>query len=75
VVCIYIGKQKVVWILKLKENGWEAAASALRRLESPKILPKLPINFFSNPGHPMHLLVTNSPRVPLKINNKILFIF
>jgi hypothetical protein len=30
VVNIYIGKQKVVWILKLRENGWEAAASALR---------------------------------------------
>jgi hypothetical protein len=27
---IYIGKQKVVWIFKLRENGWEAAASALR---------------------------------------------
>jgi hypothetical protein len=24
-----IRKQKVVWILKLRENGWEAAASAL----------------------------------------------
>jgi hypothetical protein len=31
VVNIYIGKQKVVWILKLRENGWEAAASALRQ--------------------------------------------
>jgi hypothetical protein len=30
VVYIYIGKQKVVWILKLRENGWEAAVSALR---------------------------------------------
>jgi hypothetical protein len=30
VVHIYIGKQKVVWILKLRKNGWEAAASALR---------------------------------------------
>jgi hypothetical protein len=29
VVYIYIGKQKVVWIPKLRENGWEAAASAL----------------------------------------------
>jgi hypothetical protein len=29
VVNFYIGKQKVVWILKLRENGWEAAASAL----------------------------------------------
>jgi hypothetical protein len=29
VVNIYIGKQKVVWILKLRENDWEAAASAL----------------------------------------------
>jgi hypothetical protein len=29
VVFICIGKQKVVWILKLRENGWEAAASAL----------------------------------------------
>jgi hypothetical protein len=29
VVYIYIGKQKVVWILKLRKNGWEAAASAL----------------------------------------------
>ena len=26
---ICIGKQKVVWIPKLRENGWEAAASAL----------------------------------------------
>jgi hypothetical protein len=30
VVNFYIGKQKVVWILKLRENGWETAASALR---------------------------------------------
>jgi hypothetical protein len=30
VVNICIGKQKVVWILKLRENGWEAATSALR---------------------------------------------
>jgi hypothetical protein len=30
VVNFYIGKQKVVWILKLRENGWEAVASALR---------------------------------------------
>jgi hypothetical protein len=30
VVYICIGKQKVVWIPKLRENGWEAAASALR---------------------------------------------
>jgi hypothetical protein len=29
VVYFCIGKQKVVWILKLRENGWEAAASAL----------------------------------------------
>jgi hypothetical protein len=29
VVYICIGKQKVVRILKLRENGWEAAASAL----------------------------------------------
>jgi hypothetical protein len=29
VVYFCIGKQKVVWIPKLKENGWEAAASAL----------------------------------------------
>jgi hypothetical protein len=29
VVCIYIGKQKVVRILKLRENGWKVAASAL----------------------------------------------
>jgi hypothetical protein len=29
VVYICIGKQKVVWIPKLRENGWEAAASAL----------------------------------------------
>jgi hypothetical protein len=29
VVNFYIGKQKVVWILKLRENGWEAAASTL----------------------------------------------
>jgi hypothetical protein len=28
-VYFYIGKQKVVWILKLRKNGWEAAASAL----------------------------------------------
>jgi hypothetical protein len=28
VVNFYIGKQKVVWILKLKENGWEAAAAS-----------------------------------------------
>jgi hypothetical protein len=33
VVYFCIGKQKVVWILKLRENGWEAAASALRRDE------------------------------------------
>jgi hypothetical protein len=32
VVNFYIGKQKVVWILKLRENGWEAAASALSSL-------------------------------------------
>jgi hypothetical protein len=31
VVNFYIGKQKVVWILKLRENGWEAAASAQGR--------------------------------------------
>jgi hypothetical protein len=31
VVNIYIGKQKVVWILKLRENGWEAAASTVER--------------------------------------------
>jgi hypothetical protein len=30
VVNFSIGKQKVIWILKLRENGWEAAASALR---------------------------------------------
>jgi hypothetical protein len=29
-VCICTEKQKVVWIPKLKKNGWEAAASALR---------------------------------------------
>jgi hypothetical protein len=29
VVYFCIGKQKVVWILKLRENGWEAASSAL----------------------------------------------
>jgi hypothetical protein len=29
VVYFCIGKQKVVWILKLRENGWEAAVSAL----------------------------------------------
>jgi hypothetical protein len=28
VVYICIGKKKVVWILKLRENGWEVAASA-----------------------------------------------
>jgi hypothetical protein len=28
-MCICIGKQKVVLILKLRENGWEAATSAL----------------------------------------------
>jgi hypothetical protein len=33
-MCICIGKQKVVWILKLRENGWEATASALRKLYS-----------------------------------------
>jgi hypothetical protein len=30
-VYICIGKQKVVWILKLKENGWEATVSALSK--------------------------------------------
>jgi hypothetical protein len=30
VVCICIEKQKVVWILKLRDNGWEATTSALR---------------------------------------------
>jgi hypothetical protein len=29
-VFICLGKQKVIWILKLKENGWKAAPSALR---------------------------------------------
>jgi hypothetical protein len=29
VVNFCIGKQKEVWILKLRKNGWEAAASAL----------------------------------------------
>ena len=28
-VCICIGKQKVVWIFKLRENSWKAATSAL----------------------------------------------
>jgi hypothetical protein len=28
-VFICIGKQKVIWILKHKENGWKAATSAL----------------------------------------------
>jgi hypothetical protein len=44
-------------------------------LGSLAILPKLPINFFSNPSHSMHPTATNPPHVPLKINNKILFIF
>jgi hypothetical protein len=30
VVYFCIWKQKVVWILKLRKNGWEAAASTLR---------------------------------------------
>jgi hypothetical protein len=30
VVCIYIGNQKVVYILKFKENDWIAVASTLR---------------------------------------------
>jgi hypothetical protein len=36
---------------------------------------KLPINFFSNPSHPCYPTAINSTPVPLKINNKILFIF
>jgi hypothetical protein len=35
VVYFCIGKQKVVWILKLRENGWEAAASALTSVNPP----------------------------------------
>jgi len=30
--CFFIGKQKIVLFPKYKENGWETAASALRRL-------------------------------------------
>jgi len=30
--CFFLGKQKVVLFPKYKENGWEAAASALRAL-------------------------------------------
>jgi hypothetical protein len=41
VVNICIGKQKVVWILKLRENGWEAAASALSRLGLSWVMPSL----------------------------------
>jgi hypothetical protein len=37
VVYICIEKQKVVWIPKLRENGWEAAASALSYLVATRI--------------------------------------
>jgi hypothetical protein len=48
-VCIYIGKQKVVWILKLRENGWEAAASALtKRKRKKERRRKSEIYIFSN---------------------------
>ena len=41
-VYICIGKQKVIWIPKLRENGWEAAASAIRRLKAKKAYSHLP---------------------------------
>jgi hypothetical protein len=37
-MCICIWKQKVVWILKLRENGWKVAASALRQVLQEAII-------------------------------------
>jgi hypothetical protein len=39
-VCICIWKQKVIWILKLRKNGWKAATSALS-IEIATVLPNV----------------------------------